>query len=811
MPETHVSVLILSDDRELAGRVAAVVLRLGYGQTSVRSLSDAEPALLKGALAPSSITILALSSASEAVLRPARAIAAHAGAHAILAVTAIDEDEGAGQVTAALSTFVPVVQACDGPALDAVMRRTLQALRATALERRRVWELQIVNEISDVIGRSLELEDVLTAALERLVPALDATAGSIRLLNEFTGGYEIKADIGPGEVADLWRGTKPTLARPSDSVIATRRAVVVEDLAALVHPPSSAARLPVRSCISVPMLVKDELIGTLSVAAAAPYRFDRADEHLLGIIARHIGVAVQNARLHDIVRRGKREWEYTFDAISDPIAVFDSRGLLLRGNTSLAALLGRPVTDLPQSTCHSIGFCGGDFPRCTVGDAVSHGVGGRTELTRDDGQIFSVTTFPVAGDHEGPSVVQVAKNVTEVIRSARRLRQMRDALATAHGRLTATVEQLRSTQAQLLQSEKLSAIGQLVAGVAHELNNPLTSVIGYAQLLEEECLDAERDGRTPSSLAQDLRRIVEESERAARIVRNLLAFARRQAAERAPQDIVELTTRVLSLRTYDLRLHGIDLQTRYESGLPPVIGDASQLQQALLNLVLNAEQAMRESVARRLTVSARFDEPSSAVELSVTDTGHGIEELNLTRIFDPFFTTRDVGEGTGLGLSICYGIVRDHGGQIEVDSRVNAGTTFSMLLPARPVEPPHPPEQMLVAHPDQGDRDFISAALVAWGYTVGSTADPREALAHYRGGGLQALLVDRSVIGADLSGWAAARGADSRRTPLVLLSRSAEDTDTDRFGREQAGAILAPPFQLRALRAALRAVAKEYV
>ena len=116
---------------------------------------------------------------------------------------------------------------------------------------------------------------------------------------------------------------------------------------------------------------------------------------------------------------------------------------------------------------------------------------------------------------------------------------------------------------------------------------------------------------------------------------------------------------------------------------------------------------MRGRTTRRLTVSARFDDEASAVELSVTDTGHGIDDVSLTRIFDPFFTTRDVGDGTGLGLSICYGIVRDHGGQIHVESRVHVGTTFSVLLPARPDEPARPREPILVAHADQGDRDFI--------------------------------------------------------------------------------------------------------
>jgi two-component system NtrC family sensor kinase len=390
---------------------------------------------------------------------------------------------------------------------------------------------------------------------------------------------------------------------------------------------------------------------------------------------------------------------------------------------------------------------------------------------------------------------------------------MSDELAITNAQLVGAMEQLKSTQAQLLQAEKLSAIGQLVAGVAHELNNPLTSVMGYAQLLEEELLDVQRTGnpRPAGELAQDLRRIAEESERAARIVRNLLAFARRQTAARAAQDLTELVARVVALRNYDLRLNSIELETRFEPDLPQVVVDGSQLQQALLNLVLNAEQAMRGRPVRRLVVGARLDQPAAAVELYVSDTGHGIEHTNLSKIFDPFFTTRDVGEGTGLGLSICYGIVRDHGGQISVESKVQVGTTFSVLLPAWVDDPPS--VEVLVALAEQSERDYLTAALGAWGYRVVSASRVDHALARYAQGNLHAVLVDRALLAADLAGWRDARAGDAPTVPLILTSMPAEDDDVDRFGREQASASLAPPFQLRALRAAVRAAIqqKEYV
>jgi two-component system NtrC family sensor kinase len=374
---------------------------------------------------------------------------------------------------------------------------------------------------------------------------------------------------------------------------------------------------------------------------------------------------------------------------------------------------------------------------------------------------------------------------------------MSDELAGANARLLATVDRLKATQAQLLQAEKLSAIGQLVAGVAHELNNPLTSVIGYAQLLQQEVrssVDADTP-RVPETLSHDLRRIAEESERAAKIVRNLLAFARRQSAARAEQDIAEVVTRVVSLRSYEFRLNAIELETAFEPGLPPVLGDGGQLQQALLNLLLNAEQAMRSRNVRRVRVGARRVPDAGAVELFIADTGHGIQEENLRRIFDPFFTTREVGEGTGLGLSICYGIVRDHGGQISVESRVGQGTTFKVLLPAHGEEEAM---RVLVVHRDPTERDYVAAALTGWGHTV-VTADGSDAAQERLAAGVDVALLDTAIVGPDLEAWRNGLSPTARNATFIPMSEAA--------GTEG----VAPPFELAALREALRGVSKECV
>jgi len=348
--------------------------------------------------------------------------------------------------------------------------------------------------------------------------------------------------------------------------------------------------------------------------------------------------------------------------------------------------------------------------------------------------------------------------------------------------------------------------------VAHELNNPLTSVIGYAQLVQEEVASKPALAAAGQGLLEDVARIVSESDRAARIVRNLLTFARRQAAERSRHDIVDLCNRVVDLRAYDSRLKSIEVVTRYADGLPPVFVDGGQLQQALLNLVLNAEQAMKAATVKRLTLAATDEPACGAVLLTVHDTGHGIDAGNIARVFDPFFTTRGVGEGTGLGLSIVYGIVRDHGGQIWVTSEPGKGTTFTIRLPVRCehgglLGPDRPQPLALVAHTDAVTRDFVAAALGGWGCAVRAVPNAREALESLAEDDLMLAVVDRSVIDGDAQPWQEAWAAVRDRVSLIALTRGGDD-DEARVLRDQAVATLTAPYDLCALRGALLAALK---
>ena len=244
--------------------------------------------------------------------------------------------------------------------------------------------------------------------------------------------------------------------------------------------------------------------------------------------------------------------------------------------------------------------------------------------------------------------------------------------------LEAALDELRSTREQLIRSGKLAAMGELVSGVAHEINNPLTSILGHTQLLLRRDLDL--------TVKESLDLVYGETQRVARIVQNLLSFAREQPPQDLPLSINETVTRTLEMRSYDLGADNVELVTILDPGKPAVFGDLQQLMQVFLNIVSNAQQAMVAAHGRgRLEVKS--SRAGGNVRVTFTDDGPGIPTDVIDRVFDPFFTTKGVGKGTGLGLSICYGIVKEHGGSISVESTPGKGSTFIVELPLAEVTP----------------------------------------------------------------------------------------------------------------------------
>jgi two-component system, NtrC family, sensor kinase len=235
------------------------------------------------------------------------------------------------------------------------------------------------------------------------------------------------------------------------------------------------------------------------------------------------------------------------------------------------------------------------------------------------------------------------------------------------------ITQRRNMEQQLLQADKLASLGQLSAGVAHEINNPLGLILGYTQLMLREEPDF-------SQKYEDLKTIEKHTRNCKTIVEALLNFARKTETKKVLVDVNCAVEQVITVIRHQFELSGIAVNTLYDSDLPQALGDSEKLKQVVMNLVMNARQSI--SGTGKLTVSTRYDKINNKIVIAVEDTGSGIPSHVVSRIFDPFFTTKPTGQGTGLGLSVSYGIVKEHGGEITVDSEPEKGSLFSVTLPA---------------------------------------------------------------------------------------------------------------------------------
>ncbi|HEY5233321.1 MAG TPA: ATP-binding protein [Verrucomicrobiae bacterium] len=316
--------------------------------------------------------------------------------------------------------------------------------------------------------------------------------------------------------------------------------------------------------------------------------------------------------------------------------------------------------------------------------------------------------------------------------------QMTENVQQSRAQLEKTVETLKGTQEQLIQSEKLSAVGEFVAGVAHELNNPLAAVMGFSEILKDTDV-----GEQPKRY---LEMIFKSAQRCQKIVQSLLSFARRHAPERKPVSVNKLVETVLEIVAYPLRTSNIEVVTHFDPKLPVVMADEHQIQQVFLNIVNNARQALeahQNQSGARIKITTETCQPN--VRVIIEDNGPGIPEENLRRIFDPFFTTKEVGKGTGLGLSLCYGMIKEHGGNIKPTSRPGEGATFTIelpiaydfggaieTLPAAGAEKIDPREgagkNVLVIDDEEAILQMVHDGLARSGYRVDTIADGEAAL-----------------------------------------------------------------------------------
>jgi PAS domain S-box-containing protein len=446
------------------------------------------------------------------------------------------------------------------------------------------------------------------------------------------------------------RGTRVGTDDPSAPAAAAMRRARAEIATLEADAPTAMLTVPLRGCRrALGTIVFD---GVRVDPGGELDLLDRADE-----LGRQLSSAIENLQLLEDVLRARRELENTFDSIAHLIVVCDPRGRMVHVNRAFASRVGRAREELlDRPLAEFVGvelgaWFQGHEAHKQPGDAAA-----TIEVTdsRLNGPFIVTLTDLQTADRERAGTVLVARDLT------------------AQTRLEAEREELRK---RLTQSEKLAALGQFVAGIAHELNNPLQGVLGHLELMRAT-------GAFPKQLRREVQTIYREADRAAKIVRNLLVFAGSRRLARRAVSLPAVLQKVLALRAPAQRAVGIEVVRHYQDSLPRVQSDPLLLHQVFLNMVMNAEHAIQATGAGgRIEISTALSPAGDRIVATVRDTGTGIPEETLPRIFEPFYTTKEVGKGTGLGLAIAYGIVQEHGGHISAANHPEGGAVFTVELP----------------------------------------------------------------------------------------------------------------------------------
>jgi len=381
-----------------------------------------------------------------------------------------------------------------------------------------------------------------------------------------------------------------------------------------------------------------------------------ADRNVLSVCTDMLAVGLERAILFEKVLHAKKEWERTVDSIRDVVMIVGPDLIVRRANRRVAELAGVPVVAIQGRTCYSLlaasdGPCGA----CPVPATFRDGKEASAEIVvKKKDTVLQCWSYPIEDADSGETVAAAVyeKDVTE----------------------------MKRMQGQLVHAEKMAAIGQLAASVAHELNNPLSAVISTSQLLLKEM--------EPSlPYHEDLRSIEEAAQRCKRIVEDLLVFSRKpQVSAKEPVSLSEAVNKAMGLFRPRLKVQGIAVEEQIPEGLPGILIDPDPLQQVLLNLISNAWDAMRQGGVLRLKAWQEKKRDRDFVVLSVQDTGCGIPPDRMDKIFEPFYTTKPPGKGTGLGLCICRRLMEAYGGAIEAVSRQGRGANFLVWFPLNRVD-----------------------------------------------------------------------------------------------------------------------------
>jgi two-component system, NtrC family, sensor kinase len=594
------------------------------------------------------------------------------------------------------------------------------------------------------ITLELQPQRVLERFLEAVVDITCSDGGAMGLLRD-DGKIRIVCAHGVG--APLEGCEVPGAGSAMGRVVRSGGAWTVSDIgkhrSEVYLPIHELCDETIRGMAVVPIIRRGERIGAVTVLSRAERRFTDLELEHMTAMADLLSLALENAELVETLRQAEWRFRTLFRSAPDAVLTVLQSGRVREANDAVhqvtgldpRLVVGRMLSELLTEP---------DRPRLQSAlDSAFAGTPARLEVAMQPMAVVPTSPSPTPRNRivslaisrlpeaDPPSVLLVGRDITSE----------------------------REMHMRLMESDRLAAVGELVAGVAHEVNNPLSSISAFSQLLL-------RDGGLSASQRESVEVIKGETLRASQVVKDLLAFARRSEPRRESVDLNGVIGRTLRMRGYQLSSNNVGVELALASDLPSVIGDPRQLQQVCLNLVTNATQAMATLGGGSLVVSTRAVE--GRVILEMRDTGSGIPEAARQHVFEPFFTTKKEGEGTGLGLSVSYGIVSAHGGTIEIAETSSAGTTFRVSLPASEVldapheaarrsHAPHPLAlrsalsgiRLLFVDDEAALRSGMEAFGALRGFSVVSASDGSTALEIVRRTGVDAIVCDLRMPGMD--------------------------------------------------------------
>jgi len=574
-------------------------------------------------------------------------------------------------------------------------------------------ELAALQQITSAIQSCLEPGSILQQMADGIVHLLDYDAAVMFLLHDKEGVFRASAVCSKRHIvprinallgyplAELEVPASSDFNATVEDMLA-HRMTVKHSLYELVRPwlgrrVCLALQQVVgsRTFLTIPLVAKGEVVGSI-FASTGKEELTERDGEVLTTLANQAAIAIENAQLFQQVQHAKKEWEASFDAIPDTVMVISAEHEIVRANTAVARRTGLDIRRIPGWKCYHL-LHGLDHPieGCPMEACLRTGQPAFADLQDTSHRSWHRWVYPLLDD-EGrvQTVVEYSRDVTD----------------------------WKQAQARLLQAEKLSTLGEIIAEVAHEISTPLTIILGYTQLLQ--------GGTTKGELAENLQVVERAARRCQGIVENLLTFSRKHEPQRDCADINQVIREAVGLREYQLHVTNVEVGLDLQPDLPLTMADPHQLQQVFLNIINNAEQAMvRAHGGGTLRVRSRVVQSPGRIDCAVqargeespgpgpgtlriefSDDGPGIPPDIMDRIFDPFFSTKPEGQGTGLGLSICYGIVEEHGGRIWAESQVGEGATFIVELPL--VAPTNEDGEPQMNHPLSTTAHPLSARVL---------------------------------------------------------------------------------------------------